>query len=64
MTTDARNLMIDRRHVPDCVDFRPLTKEIQFVVESSMDDTDPWKVHSWFGCIKGSHGYRRQIHPE
>lgn len=62
---DARNLMIDRRGMPDSVDFRALTKEIQFAAESGPDvpQLDPWNIHSWHWCIQGTRGYRRAVHP-
>ena len=58
---DARNLMIDRRNVPDAVDFRALSTEIRHAIEP--DTIDPWKIHDWFWCIKGTRGYRTRVHP-
>lgn len=65
MLTDARNLMIDRRNVPDCVDFRALTKEIKFAAECgpNVPQIDPWNIHSWYWCIKGTRDYRRPVYP-
>jgi hypothetical protein len=58
---DARKLMIDRRNVPDCVDFRPLSTEIRFAIEP--DTEDPFKIHDWYWCLKGTRGYRHRVHP-
>jgi hypothetical protein len=60
MLIDARNLMIDRRDVADCVDFRPLTTLIRFEIEP--DVMDPWRIHDWFWCIKGTRGYKKRVH--
>ncbi len=61
MPVDARNLMIDRRNVADCVDFRALSQQIKFAIEP--DTMDPWKIHDWYWCIKGTRGYRSRVHP-
>jgi hypothetical protein len=60
-TVDARKLMIDRRHVADSVNFRPLSREIKFAIEP--DTMDPWRIHDWYGCIKGTRAYRSRVHP-
>lgn len=60
MLIDARNLMIDRRDVADCVDFRPLATQIRFEIEPDIDD--PWRIHDWYWCIKGTRGYKRRVH--
>lgn len=58
---DARNLMIDRRDVADCVDFRSLSSEIRFAIEPDIED--PWRIHDWFWCIKDIRGYKSRVHP-
>ena len=60
MLIDARNLMIDRRGVADCVDFRSLTTLIRFEIEPDIED--PWRIHDWFWCIKGTRGYKKRVH--
>ncbi len=61
MLQDARNVMIDRRNVDDCVDFRSLNSEIRFAVEADVDDS--WRIHDWYWCIKGARGYKSRVHP-
>lgn len=58
---DARNLMIDRRNVVDCVAFRPLSSNIRLEIEP--DSIDPWRIHDWYWCIKGTRGYKSRVHP-
>jgi hypothetical protein len=60
MLIDARNLMIDRRDVADCVAFRSLTTLIRFEIEPDIED--PWRIHDWFWCIKGTRGYKKRVH--
>lgn len=61
MLIDARNLMVDRRKVVDCVDFRSLSTQITVAIEP--DSIDPWKIHDWYWCLKGTRGYRNRVHP-
>lgn len=65
MLIDARNLMIDRRNVEtDCVDFRSLSSQIQRDITPDFTVTmDPWRIHDWYWCIKGTRGYKSRVHP-
>ncbi len=63
MVVDARNLMVDRRHVPnDCVNFRPLSKQI--MLDAFLDMYQGWSsIHDWYWCIRGTRGYKTRVHP-
>jgi hypothetical protein len=64
-----KNTVIDARKLTfvqpegSNVYYRTLNTEIKFAVEDSIPGFDPWKIHDWFWCLKGTRGYKSRVHP-